>query len=352
MRAAWSILGLTLLACGGASALVDDLDAGGGAGDGALAPDGASPDARLAVPDAPTGEPDARPEAGADGGGQADAGSDAGAVDAGGDAGGRVAVLPRSTGTCPQFAASGMITVAPSGVAPRNARLWISAAAATMDGPVVFYWHGTGNTTAEAVYGLGNAQINAVLAQGGVVIAPEHDPAAGILPWFLASGVRDDDLRVADELLACAAMRVGVNAQRIHSVGLSAGGIHTSVMSFRRASYLASVVTYSGGLVVPTAPPSDAPRARFAAMILHGGADDRVPPLPVSFQVTSESYARVTKGQGHFPVLCDHGMGHSIPAAVRASALRFLQDHPYGVSPWPYAGGLPAGFYAQCALVP
>lgn len=339
MRAAWSILGLTLLACGGASALVGDPDASPPDGG---APDGAAADARLEVPDASDSS-----EAGAGAGASPDA--DAGAVDAGGDASGRVGALPRPTGACPQLV-EGMITVAPAGVAPRRAQVWISTAAATLDGPVVFYWHGTTNAPAQAEYALGRAQIDAILAQGGVVIAPEHDPAAGILPWFLADGVRDDDLRVADELLACAAMRVGVDARRIHSVGLSAGGFHTSVMSLRRASYLASVVSYSGGLTATMAPTSDAPGARFAALVLHGGADDKV--FPYVLQTTSERYVDFIKVRGHFPVLCDHGQGHDIPAAVRASAWRFLQDHPYGATPSPYATGLPAGFHPSCALVP
>ena len=40
-----------------------------------------------------------------------------------------------------------------------------------------------------------------------------------------------------------------------------------------------------------------------------------------------------------------------VPPA-QASVWQFFQDHPYGTDPSPYAGGLPAGFFADCALMP
>src|SRR4051812_34231001 len=45
--------------------------------------------------------------------------------------------LPVATGTCPDFHTSGTITVAPAGATPRNAMIWVSDAAETMDGPLV-----------------------------------------------------------------------------------------------------------------------------------------------------------------------------------------------------------------------
>ncbi|MCZ7684097.1 MAG: hypothetical protein M5U28_37130 [Sandaracinaceae bacterium] len=98
--------------------------------------------------------------------------------------------LPSATGACPDFSASGRITVSPSGVAPREVQLWISDAAATLDGPLVFYWHGTGSRPEEAQYGLGPETMDAILALGGMVIAPTHDPAAGDFPGTSPSGPR------------------------------------------------------------------------------------------------------------------------------------------------------------------
>ncbi|MGE0792370.1 MAG: hypothetical protein AB7S26_42240 [Sandaracinaceae bacterium] len=257
--------------------------------------------------------------------------------------------LPSVTGTCPDMTASGTVTFAPAGIAPREVQLWVSDAAATLDGPLVFWWHGTGGAPTQAENGLGMDTIDAILALGGIVAAPVHDPDAGRFPWFLTTGSRDDDLLLADEILACAIAGPGVDVMRVHSLGSSAGALHTAQMNFRRASYLASVVTYSGGLVTATAPRTDAPTSRPAALILHGGPDDVV---VIQFQQASEMYWEISRQRGRFAAICAHDDGHGLVAAARDSAWQFLTDHPFGAVPSPYEGGLPAGFYAPCALEP
>lgn len=74
------------------------------------------------------------------------------------------------------------------------------------------------------------------------------------------------DLRVADEIVACVAARVGIDPRRIHSVGHSAGALHTTQMSFHRSAWLASVVTFSGGLGA-TAPTDQELANKLAALI-------------------------------------------------------------------------------------
>lgn len=256
-------------------------------------------------------------------------------------------LLPSATGTCPDLSESGTVTFAPSGVTPRMVRVVFSDAAATLDGPLVFFWHGAGGSPTEAEYALGPAAMSAILDAGGVVVAPFHDPAAGSLPWYLSLGSDETDLRVADEALACVIESLGIDTHHIHAVGFSAGALHTTQMSFRRAGYLASVVTYSGGLLGRAAPDRDAPDARFAAMMLHGGESDVV---VVEFETTTASYLAAVRREGDFGFVCDHGMGHTVPAAARESAWAFLAAHSFGMQPPAYASGLPEGFYAPCAL--
>lgn len=295
-----------------------------------------SPDAATA-PDAATEEVDAsRPPR--------DAGQDAGPVDAG--AVRMEATLPTPTGTCPDFHTTGTVTVTPDGAGTRRAQIWVGEVAESLDGPLVFFWHGAGGSPNEAPYALSMPVIDEILAMGGVVIAPESDPAAGTFEWYLATGSDEKDMLLADELVACANESIGIDAQHIHSIGFSAGALNTTQMSFRRASYVASVVTYSGGLIA-RAPATDAPDARFAAMMLFGGADDAV---VINFSTATHNYANALASQGYFGFMCDHGMGHTVPAAARASAWQFLLDHPYGLRPEPYADALPDGFYSYCAL--
>jgi predicted esterase len=183
--------------------------------------------------------------------------------------------LPQPTGTCPDFV-EGVISVSPAGNSqPRNVKVWVSDAADRLDGPLVFYWHGTGGSPDEALTGLGPDTIEAIKAEGGIVAAPYHDPEAGIYPWFLTTyplGTgREDDLLVADEILACAIQKIGIDTGRIHSIGMSAGGLQTAQLSMRRSSYIASVVTYSGGIWdCDSPPPNQDPANKFAAMIFHG----------------------------------------------------------------------------------
>jgi poly(3-hydroxybutyrate) depolymerase len=253
--------------------------------------------------------------------------------------------IPRPTGTCPEFQ-DGTLTFRPAGIPARAVRIYMSEAARTLDGPLIFYWHGTGSSPSEATTGLGSAQIEAIKAQGGIVAAPTRDPAAGTFPWFYVSSTsRDDDFRVADEVLACAIQKIGINVSRIHSMGFSAGGLNTTQMSYRRSGYIASVVTYSGGRssTIPTQNPAN----RFAAMIFHGGPSDQV---VINFQTASTNYFNDLKSKSQFATLCNHGRGHAIPTDARAAVWQFFQAHPYGTVPSPWAGGLPGTVPSYCRL--
>lgn len=254
-------------------------------------------------------------------------------------------LLPTPTGVCPELV-DGDVEFAPAGIAPRKVRLWLSDAAAEQDGPLVFYWHGTGSQPQEATYGLGASYVDQVVAQGGIIAAPHHDPEAGQFPWFLVLGSREDDLILADEVLACAIEQLGVDTTHVHTAGMSAGGLQTAQMSFRRSGYVASAAPYSGGFI--STPPDQDPSNPTSAMIFHGGPDDVV---VISFQMASENYLSAIEDKGGFGFLCDHGMGHSIPqGAAQESVWRFFHDHPFGATPSPYAGGLPGGFPDYCAL--
>ncbi len=252
--------------------------------------------------------------------------------------------LPGPSGACPELM-SGDVVFAPEGIPERSVRLWMSDAAEDLDGPLVFYWHGTGSNPNEATFGLGQGFIDAVVEAGGIVAAPTHDPAAGTFPWYLVLGEQQDDLLLADEILGCALESVGVDTTRIHAAGMSAGGLQTSQMSYRRSNYLASVVTYSGGFL--GSPPPDAdPANPLAAMSFHGGPEDIV---VISFQDATERYVDALLGAARFGFICDHGNGHTIPPEQNSVA-SFISAHPYGASPSIYEDGLPDNFPAYCFL--
>jgi predicted esterase len=250
--------------------------------------------------------------------------------------------LPKPTKPCPKLT-EGLVTIL--GV---TVRLWVGSKPPSTKGPLVFYWHGTASNPGETIFGLGQKNIDAIKAQGGLVAAPKGPTAltgaqTGGIVW------KSGDFALADEILACALQQVGIDARRVHSVGLSAGGLHTAQMSYTRSGYLASVVTYSGGLIpIFPPPPSQDPANKLAAMIMHGGVTDQLGSY--SFKVSSERYLKFLQGKGQFAFVCDHGKGHWLPPGGGAATWRFFQDHPFGTSPSPYKGGLPASIPTYCKL--
>lgn len=255
--------------------------------------------------------------------------------------------LPSVTGTCPELS-SGLVTFSPEKLKKsRQVQIWVDPKAKGKKGPLVFYWHGTTSSPSEALTGLGPA-IEEITAMGGMVAAPIHDPEAGIFPWFLVEdpkGKRLDDLYLADEILACAMKDLGIDTHRIYTLGLSAGALQSTQMSYRRANYIASSVLYSGGLIIdaPELPENSHP---FSSMIFHGGLTDIV---VIKFKETSERYLKALQDNNQFGFICDHGAGHIIPGDGVGPAWTFLKDHPFG-SPSPYTQGLPSGFPSYCKL--
>jgi predicted esterase len=199
---------------------------------------------------------------------------------------------------------------------------------------------------------LGTAVIAEIVAQGGIVAAPAARVPTSTRPWdntpLGPSG--DNDQRLMDEIVACANDQVGIDLRRIHAIGMSAGGLKTAQVSLRRSGYIASVVVYSGGLTPDEDPPDQDPDNAFAAMIMYGGATDISPVDGIPYTAASTKYRDLVRARGGFAFMCNHGGGHSVPQDSQASAWRFLQDHPYGTKPSPYAAALPSGFLDYCSL--
>ena len=99
-------------------------------------------------------------------------------------------------------------------------------------------------------------------------------------------------------------------------------------------------------------PPDQDPNNKLAAMILYGGPTDISPVDGINYTDASNRYRDLLRSKGRLAFLCNHGGGHSVPQDSQASAWRFMQDHPYGVSPDPYAQALPSGFPRYCSLTP
>jgi hypothetical protein len=280
------------------------------------------------------------------GGGAMSAGGAAGSDGASGGAGGTgaggtgagPASLPAHKEDCPSIKTGAMTFLG------QAVTVWAGTPTATTHGPLVIYWHATGSNPQEATLGLGQAAITEITAGGGMVAAQAQTNGQGTNTgngvWFTG------DFDVADEIVACAIEQLHIDTQRIHAAGFSAGGLQTTWMAYARSSYLASAVSYSGGLTRPLTlqDPGNVP----PAMAVHGAPGSDV--VVIDFSTTSASYEADVKAKGGFAIDCNHGGAHTIPAGIAPSTWKFLKDHPYKIKPEPYAAAIPAGFPAYCRI--
>jgi hypothetical protein len=213
--------------------------------------------------------------------------------------------------------------------------------------PFYIYWHGfLGTPTLDIVAGALTPSFNSRVLEEGAVVVGLYGDATGSGGTIILQ-FDYGHLAAADELLACAIQQLNVDICRIHTSGFSMGGLMATQMSYLRSNYLASIVSYSGGFR-SAAPADQNPANKLAAMLVYGGSSDVYPPF--NFQNTTFNFFNDLKANGHFPVICNHDSGHDVPASIGAAAWQFLRDHPYGVDPEPYAGGLPPMFPSYCSL--
>jgi poly(3-hydroxybutyrate) depolymerase len=251
-------------------------------------------------------------------------------------------IIPSAPASCPTLHQGDEYSINVQG---KDVSVWVGAKQTDKKGPVFFYFHGTGGHESEAKASLGDI-IKEITDQGGIVASFEKSTDGGeTVDW----GVwYDNDYKMTDDILACAVQQLNVDTHRIYAGGASAGGLAAATMVFTRSSYLAGAMPNSGGVIHRYK--FQDPRHMGALMTAHGSfANDFV---KIHFSVASMDADLDLVNQGGFAVDCDHGGGHvQIPAEVVAAQWTFLKAHPFGVSPEPYAAGLPANFPSICKIV-
>lgn len=234
--------------------------------------------------------------------------------------------------------------------------------------PVVFNWHGYGDTAANM--------------RGLVQNLTDFDPAfkfIGVTPEDLnlqiPSGVDWDNLnvqdgatnqeaRLFDEVLRCIEGQWGVDENRVHTMGFSAGGIMSDLLGVIRGDRIASILTFSGGYFSTPENaqalsgfarwPAPVSTNRYAQLIAYGGTTDTFNAfiLTVDFPKMGRADTAVLNAAGHDLVVCEHGGGHTVPGELQgAPIVRFFKAHPKG-APSPWRGGLPgeAGLPSYCRV--
>jgi hypothetical protein len=327
------------LSDGGASADDAGLSTGGSSADASLPPadahagsegDGPSSDAAATDGTAPLTEPDGALEA-----------LEGGASPSG-------AFLPPVQGTCPTIA-TGTLTFA-----GQQVQIWSGSAAPAQPGPLVIFWFPTSGSSIDAVYFFGQAQIDAVVAAGGIVAAPatsnKQGTDTGNAVWYTG------DFDTTDQVVACALQQNRIDPRRIFVTGASAGGLQATWMAYARSGYVAATAPLSGGLAgadgfyaAPTTSPQD-PTNVPSSIVTHGAEGSDV--YIIDFAVTSAAYEADIASKGGFSVDCNTGGGHvSGPPQICPAIWQFFEDHPFKAKD-DYGAGLPSSFPTYCQIGP
>jgi len=207
---------------------------------------------------------------------------------------------------------------------------------------MVLYWHGTVLAANEFQTMAAPVQ-QGVVAAGGILVSPNGTTGGDLLSGTAIFGA--GDLKVMDQLVACAVKNNNVDPKKIYSMGCSAGGLMSTATATERSAYVAAAGPNSGGWTVPV-PWQDMHHPSL--MTVHGAPGSDV--VIVDFSQTSATADMGFKSHGSFVIDCNTGGGHCGGAGLAGDVWKFFMAHPFGVSPEPWAMGLPAGFSTQCKI--
>ena len=279
-------------------------------------------------------------------------GSGGGNPAGGGGSGGQVAdgnpVLPMAPANCPMLRNGAVANFPRASGTNVPVTIYIDPSAKSKPdpgGPLIIYWHATLSNPGEVLQGFGQANISAVTAAGGVVAAPATTACSGCTTtddgyWFL-----EDDV-VADEIVACAVQQAKIDVKHIHTLGWSAGGLHTTHVAQARSNYIASFISYSGGLFL--LPSTDQnPANKVAGILTYGDPGSDV--VILDFNAQSQSWYKMFQPKGWYSMMCHHPGGHEVDPQIAPLSLRFFKDHPFEVNPEPYASAVPSGYPSYCS---
>jgi hypothetical protein len=288
------------------------------------------------------------PMGGAMNGGAPPVGGQGGASTGGGPVADGKPILPPAPANCPTFRNGAVVNIPRASGTNVPVTIYMDANAKSKPdpgGPLIIYWHATLSNPGEVLSGFGQANIAAVTAAGGVVAAPATTACSGCTTtddgyWYL-----EDDV-VADTIVACAVQQAKIDVMHIHTLGWSAGGLHTTHVAQARSNYIASFISYSGGLFL--LPSVDQNPANHVAGILTYG-DPGADVVILDFNAQSQSWYKAFQPKGWYSMMCHHPGGHEVDPQIAPLSLRFFKDHPFEVNPEPYASAVPTGYPSYCS---
>ena len=220
--------------------------------------------------------------------------------------------------------------------------------------PVVFNWHGFGDTAANMRTAIDWLVNNEQMPFIGVT--PEDSNM--LFDWDILDGTNPNnrEVRLFDALLDELDKCWGIDLERVYTMGFSFGGGVSDLLAVTRGEILASVATCSGvygsdpANVIPYMVanwPELAIENKYVELRLHGGILDN---MVLPFGQYGENDVAYLNENGHEAIECIHPYIHNMGFLYMGpeTFIEFFADHPYGTTHSPYADGLPEDYPAKC----
>ena len=256
--------------------------------------------------------------------------------------GSQVDLTPLTADQCPALT-EGTNTDFPSGPSARSFQVVLPADYdPSTSYPLVFVFHGFGGDGQSMLDSGAGAWADTGEA---IVVAPDGSDVGGEQGWDVFNDESSNvDILFFDDLLTCVSNTWNVDLDRVHATGMSNGGLFTGLLIGRRSAVLASAAPLSGGLLGDMADDFQP----MPVQVLWGGASDQA--YDVDFNAAALDLIALLRDEGSFVVQCEHDEGHTLESSFWDFTFPFLLDHPMGVSPEPYADGLPDVYPDWCSI--
>lgn len=259
-----------------------------------------------------------------------------------------------SGGTCPTFQ-DGMNTFQSGGM-ERSVLLHIPTDPAGAS--VTFLWHGFGDSPQNFSAAFGAQQVSDEAHMIVVTPVPAIPvPGAGVDSWgFLAFGDTEADLTLFDDVLACLDENFDINELTVYTMGFSAGALFSSKLLLERSTFITAATLFSGGTDAAgpniLAIPYKTPGHKMPVLVVHGGVPDTWGGgmVLVKFNEGSADLAEKLTADEHPVILCDHGLGHTVPPGGASWGWEFLRTSYWGEGESQWIGHSGAPFPDYCTF--
>ena len=249
---------------------------------------------------------------------------------------------PEVRGVCPTFTA-GPNEVSPEGT-PRQVDLFLPEN--PQGAPVLFLWHGLGDTPSNIARAFGAQQIAERFDT--LVVVPHSSGRFLASEWSFLGSPQETDAYVFDETLGCLHTQFEVDLNRVYTTGFSAGALWSTWLLMHRSHHLAAVTLFSGG--AGGINPYVTPQFKTPVLSFYGGEGDVFANGIINFSEMTNALVTHLVEDEHFVILCNHNGGHTIPLNPMTYAIPFLFEHRFDQAESPYGEGLNSMWHDYCEI--